>query len=166
MLTLLEPPSPVSSTGPREVERSLQTTPQLQEVLPMSSPPESHPGQHRDAAQSSRAIPVFKRLQARFKKTNKIQASHPPGQLSTTLGRPPDHRFNSQSQPTGDIATGRRSTMAAGQRVRVSVFFFGRQMTCGMSDKASQRVVAVRIDPVRCSVYSVAPLSILRDSVT
>ena len=167
MLTSLEPPSPPSSPGPCEVERSLQTTPQFPENLPMTTPPESYPEKHRDAAESSRVTPVFKRwFQTRFVKTSKNQASQPLYQLSTKSGRPLDLRSGSQLQPTADIAEGARWTMAAGKRSRVSVFFLGRQMMCSMSNKTSQRVVAVAIDPVRCSVYSLAPLFILRDSVT
>ena len=123
MLTLLEPPSPASSAGPREVERSLQTTPQLPGALPMDSPPGSYPEIHRDTAESSRVPPVFKRLQTIFKKTKKDQASQPPDQLSTKSGRPVDFRLNSQLQPPVDITKGGPSRFAAGKRVRVSVFF-------------------------------------------
>jgi hypothetical protein len=126
VLTLLEPPSPASSAGPREVEfipsRSLQTTPQLPGALPMTSPLESYPEKHRDAAESSRGTLVFKRwFQTRLAKTNKNQASQPPDQLSTKSGRPFDLRFNSQLQPTADIAKGGPSRFAAGKRVRVSI---------------------------------------------
>ena len=161
----LKPPSPASSAGQREVERSLESTPQLPETLPMTSPP--GPEQHRDAAESSRVTPLFKRLQTRFRKANKKQASQPPDPLSTEPGQPVDPRFDSQSRPTAHIAQKGPSRMAAGQRVRVSVFLFSDwQMMCGMPDKASQRAVAVAIDPVRCSVCSLAPLFTLRDSVT
>ena len=123
MLTSLEPPSPSSSAGPREVERSLQTISQLPGPLPMISPPE--PETHRGAAESSRIRPLFKRLQTRFRKTNKNGASQlePLDQLSTKSGQP-FNTFNSRSQPTASIAKKGPSLMAATQRVRVSVFFF------------------------------------------
>ena len=141
MLTSLEPPSPTSSGGPREVERSLQTTPQLPGALPMTSPPESE--NHRDAAESSRVTPVFKRwLQTRFKKTNENQAS----------------------QPTANITKKAPSRMAAARRVRVSIFL-SRQKVCDMSDEVSQRTVAKPVNWVRCSVCSLALLLILRRSV-
>ena len=152
VLTLLEPPSPESSHGPREVERSLQIIPQLPGALPMNSPPESYPD-HREAGESSRATPVSKRwFRTRFKKTNKSQASQPPDQLSTKSSHPIDPGFDSQSQPTASIAKKGPSTMAAGKRVRVSVFCFGRQKMCGVPDEVSQRAVAV--DLVRYSVCS------------
>ena len=161
----LEPPSPASSAGLREVECSPEPTPQLPETPPMTPPP--GPEQHRDTAESFRATPLFRRLQARFWKTNKKQASQPPDPLSTESGQPVNLRFDSRSRPTTNIAQKGPSRMAAGQRVRVSVFFFSDwQMMCGMPDKASQRAVAVAIDPVRCSVCSLAPLFTLRDSVT
>ena len=141
MLTLLEPPSPASSAGPREVERSLQTTPQLPEPLPMTSPPESCPEQHRDATQSSRVTPFFKRLQTRFTKTDKKQAVQPADQHSTESGQPANLRFDSRSQPTAHIAKTGPPTMAEGRRRPVSVIFFGREMVCGMSDEASQNTV-------------------------
>jgi hypothetical protein len=97
-------------------------------------------------------------------KTNKNPALQP-DQLSTESGQPVD-RFHSQSQPTANVALKGPSKMAAGKRVRVSVFFLGRQMVCGMSDEASQRAVAKPVNLVRCSVWSLAPLFILRDSVT
>ena len=139
MLKSLEPPSPASSAGPREVERSRQTTPQLPEPLPMTSPPESYPEQHRDATQSFRVIPLFKRLQTRFRKTNKNKASQPPDRLPTVSGRPVDLRLDSQSQPTAQKGL---SSMAETRRQRVSVFLFGKQHVCGMSDEASQRTVS------------------------
>ena len=126
MLTLLEPPSPASSARLREVERSFQTTPQLLGALPMASPPGSYPEKHHDTAESSRVPPVFKRLQTIFKKTKKDQASQLPNQLSTKSGRPVDFRLASQLQPPADITKGGPSRFAAGKRVRVSVFFFGR----------------------------------------
>ena len=52
--------------------------------------------------------------------------------------------------------------MAAGQRQRVGVFFFGRQY--GMSDEASQRTVSRSVNWVREPVCSLASLFILRDS--
>ena len=165
MLTLLEPPSPASSARLCEVECSLQTTPQLPGALPMASPPGSYPEKHHDTAESSRVPPVFKRLQTIFKKTKKDQASQPPNQLSTKSGRPVDFRLTSQLQPPADITKGGPSRFAAGKRVRVSVFlFFGRQQVCSISDEASQRVVAKPINLVRCSVWSLVPLFILRDS--
>ena len=162
MLTSLEPPSPASSAAPREVERSLQTPPQLPGALPMTSPPESYPEKHRDAAESSKVTPVFKRwFQTRFKRTGKNQTSQPPDQLSTKSGHPVNLGFDSQSQPTENIAKIEPSTMAAGKRVRVSDFFFGRQKVCGMPDEISQRAVAVNL--VR---YSVCPLSRCLSCVT
>ena len=132
MLTSLEPPSPASSTGPREVDRSLHTTPQFPEPLSRNSPPESYP-EHRDAAEPSRVTPVSKRwFRMRFKKTNKSQASQPQDQLSTKSSHPINPGFDSQSQPTANIAKKGPSTMAAGKRVRVSVFCFGRQKLCGV----------------------------------
>ena len=160
VLMLLEPPSPASSTGPREVERSLQPTPQLPETLPMTSPPE--PEQHRDAAESSRVTPLFKRLQTRFRNTNKSKTSQPPDQLSTQSGQPVNPRSDSQSPPTAHIANTGPSTMAAGRRQRVGVFFFGRQY--GMSDEASQRTVSRSVNWVREPVCSLALLFTLRDS--
>ena len=162
MLTSLEPPSPASLAGPHEVERSLQTTPRLPGALPLASPPESYPTTHRDAAQSSRFKPGFKGwLQTRFQKTNKNQASQPLDQLSTKYGRLVHLRFDSQSQPTANIANKGPARMAAGQRVRVSVFFFDRQYVCGTSDEASQRTVARPVNMVRCSVCLLALLFIL-----
>jgi hypothetical protein len=158
VLTSLEPPSPASSEGPREVDPSLKTTPQLPEALPMTSPPELHPERNRDAAESSRVTLVFKSkrwLQKKFEKPNKNQASRPPDQLSTNSGQPVD-RFDSQSQTTANITQSGPSKYAAGQRVRVSVFFFGKQQVCGMSDEVSQRSVAKPVDWVRCSVCSLA----------
>ena len=132
----------------------------------MTSPPESYPEKHRDAAKSSRATEVFKRwFQTRFEKTNKNQASQPPDQLSTKADRPVDLRFNYQPQPAANIAKAGRSRMAAPQRAQVSVFFFCRQEVCGMSDEASQQTVAELVNGVRRSVCSLAPLFILRDSV-
>ena len=149
MLTSLEPPSTASSAVLREVERSLQTTPQLPAPPTMTSPPE--PEKHRDAAESSSVTPVFKRLQTKFKKTNKIQVSQPPDQLSTKSGRPVNPLI-SQSQPTASVAKETPSRMATGQCMRVSVFFLGGQKMCGMSDEASQRAVARPVNWVRCSV--------------
>ena len=131
----------------------------------MTSPTVSYPEQHRDATQSSRVPPVFKRLQTRFKKTNKNRAVQPPDQLPTESGQPINLRFDSQSQPVADIANGGRSTMAEGRRQRVSVFFFGRQHVCGISNEASQRSVSRAVNWVRYSVCSLAPLFILRDRV-
>ena len=162
MLTSLEPPSPASSAGPREVERSHQTTPQLQEALPMTSPPHSCPEQHPDAAKSSRVTPFFKRLQTRFKKTDKKQAVQPPDRLSTETGQPVNLSPDSQSQPTAQKGL---SSMAETRRQRVSVFFFGRQHVYGMSDEVSQRTVSRAVKWVRCSVCSLAPLFILRRSI-
>ena len=54
--------SPASSAEPLEVERSLQTTPQLPAPLPITSPPESHPEKPRDAAESSRVTPAFQKV--------------------------------------------------------------------------------------------------------
>jgi hypothetical protein len=165
VLTSLEPPSPASSAGLREIERSLQTTPQLPEALPMTSPPESYPGKPHDAVASPRVPPVSKRwFRTRFKKINKNQASQPPDRLSTKSGQPID-RVGSQSQPTENIAQNRSSRYAAGKRQAVSVFFFGRQQVCGMSDEVSQRSVAKPVNWVRCSVYSLAPFFILRGRV-
>jgi hypothetical protein len=164
VLTSLEPPSPASPGGPREVEHSLQTTPQLPSPLRMISPPE--PEKHRDTGESSKVTPIFKRwLQTRFKKTNKNHASQLREQLSTESGQPVNLRFDYQSQPTANIPIKAPSRMAAAQRVRVSVFFFGRQQVCGMSDQASQRSIAKPVIWVRCSVCSLAPLFILRRSV-
>ena len=98
-----------------------------------------------------------------FKRTNRNQASRPPDQLSTKSGRPPNPS-NSRSQPTANTAQEGLSRMAAGKRVRVSVFF-GSQQVCSMSDEVSQRAVAKPVKLVRCSVWSLAPLFILRDSV-
>jgi hypothetical protein len=151
VLTSLEPPSPASSAEPREVDPSVQIAPHLPEALPMTSPPELHPEKHRDAAESSRVTLVFKSkrwLQKRFEKPNKNQASRPPDRLSTNSGQPVD-RFNSQSQTTANITQSGPSKYAGGKRVRVSVFFFGGQQVCGMSDQVSQRTVGV--DLVRCS---------------
>jgi hypothetical protein len=156
VLTSLEPPSPASSAGPREVERSLQTTPQLPGSLPMTFPPE--PEKHRDTGESPSVMPVSKRwFWARFKKIHKNQASQPPDQLSTKSGHPID-RVGSQTQPTEHIAQNRSSRYAPGKRQAVSVFFFGRQQVCGMSNEVSQRSVGKSVDWVRCSVYSLAPL--------
>ena len=158
MLTSLEPPSPASSAVPREVEfmpsRSLQTTPQLPGGLPMTSPPRSYPEKHRDTAESSRVPPVFKWLQTRFKQTKKNWALQPPDQLSTGSG-PPLNLSNSQGQATANIVQNGPARFAAGQRVRVSVFFFGRQrcVVCLMK-YVCQRAVAVNL--VRRSVCSLA----------
>ena len=106
----------------------------------------------------------FKRwLQTRFKKTNKNQASQPPDQLSTQSDRPVNPRFDFQSEPTANITTKPPSRMAATQRARVSIFFFGRQQVCGMSDEASQRTVAKPVNWVR---YSVCPLALYLSCVT
>ena len=166
MLTSLEPPSPASSAGPHEAEHSLQTTPQLPESLPMTSPPQSYPEQHQDTAQSSRVTPLFKRLRMRFRKTNKNKGPQPSNQHFTGFGQLADLRFDSQAQPITHVAKTGPSIIAEGRRQRVSVFSFDRQKVCSMSDNASQRVVAVRIHPVRCSVCSLAPLFTLCDSVT
>ena len=163
MLTSLEPPSPASSAGPHEAERSLQTTPQLPESLPMTSPPQTYSEQRQDTAQSSRVTPLFKRLRMRFRKTNKNKSPQPSNQHFTGFGQLADLRFDSQSQPITHVGP---SIIAEGRRQRVSVFSFDRQKVRSMSDKASQRVVAVRIHPVRCSVCSLAPLFTLCDSVT
>ena len=126
VLTSLEPPSPASSTGPREVDRSLQIISQLPEPLHITSPPD--PENRRDAIEPSKVTPASKRwFRMRFKKTNKTQASQPQDQLSTKSAHPVNLGFNSQSQPTVNIAKKGPSTMAAGKRVRVSVFCFGRQ---------------------------------------
>jgi hypothetical protein len=163
VLTSLEPPSPASSGGPREVER---TTPQLPGPMPMTSPPESYPEKPRDAVESPRVPPVSKRwFRTRFKKINKNQASKPPDRLSTKFGHPVRLGFDSQSQPTANVAQNGPSRYAAGQRQAVSVLFFGRQQVWGMSDEASQRSVAKPVNWVRCSVCSLAPLFILRRSV-
>jgi hypothetical protein len=167
VLTSLKPPSPASLVGPREVEftpsRPLQTTPQLPGALPMTFPP--GPENHRDGAESSSVTPVFKRwFQTRFANSNKNQASQPSDQLSAKSGRPVN-TFNPQSEPTANITKGGLSRMAAGQRVRVSAFFFGIQQVCSMSDEASQRAVAKPVNWVRYSVCSLAPLLILCDSV-
>ena len=165
MLTPLEPPSSASSSGPREVERSLQTTSQLPEALPVTPPPESYPEQHRDTVGSSRVTSVFKQwFQPRLKKTNRNQASQLPDPLSTKSGQP-INPFNSLSQPIANIELKEPSRMAAGQRERVSISFLGRQKMCGMSDGASQRTVAKPVIWVRCSVCSLGPLVMLRDSV-
>jgi hypothetical protein len=118
----------------------------------MTSPPESYPEKHRDAAESPRATPVYKRwFQTRFQKTNKNEATQSLDRLSVESGRPTS-LVNSQSQPTANIAKNGPSRMAAGQRVRVSVSFFGREKVCGMSDEASQRSVAKPVNWVRHSV--------------
>ena len=166
MPSSLEPPSPASSPGPREVEHSLQTTPQLPGVLSMTSSPESYPEKHHDAAESPRVAPVSKRwFQTRFKKAYRNQASQPPDQLSTKSSRPAN-LCNSQSQLTANIAKEVPSRMAAAQRVRVSGFSFGRKKVFGLSDETSQRTVAKPVNWVRCSVCLLVPLFILRDSVT
>ena len=153
VLTSLEPPSPASSTGPREVDRSLQIISQLPEPLHITSPPD--PENRRDAIEPSKVTPASKRwFRMRFKKTNKTQASQPQDQLSTKSGHPVSLGFDSQSQPTANIAKKGPSTMAAGKRVRVSVFCFGRQKMCGVPDEVSQRAVAV--DLVRYSVCLLA----------
>ena len=149
----LEPPSPASSTRPREVERSLQTAPQLLDSLPMTSPPETE--RHHDATESSRVTPLFKRLQTRFRKN---RASQPPNQHSAESGQPANLRFGSQSQLTAHIARAGPSTVAEGRRRPVSVFFFGRDKVCGMSDEAPQNTVGRRVKWVRCSVSLLAPL--------
>ena len=129
MLTSLEPPSPTSSAGPREVEfMPSQTTPQLPGApsLPMTSPPGSYPEKHRDTAESSRVPPVFKRLQTRFKQNKKNRALQPPDQLSTGPG-PPLNLSNSHGRATVNIVQNEPSRFVAGKRVRVSVVCFGRQ---------------------------------------
>jgi hypothetical protein len=151
VLTSLKPPSPASYSGPREVERLLQTTPQLPGAMPMTSPPESYPEKHRDTAESPRVPPVSKWLQTRFKKAKKNQASQPPDRLSTKSGQVVD-LLDSQSQPTANTTRNGRSRFSAGQRQAVSVFFFGRQQVCCMSDEVSQRTVGKSVDWVRCSV--------------
>jgi hypothetical protein len=155
VLTSLKPPSPAFSSGPREVERSLQTTPQLPGSMPMTSPPESYPEKHRDTAESPRVPPVFKRLQTRFKNAKKNQASQPPDQVSTKSGQLVD-LLDSRSQPTANIARNGPSRFSAGQRQAVSVFFFGRRQVCCMSDEVSQRTVGKSVDWVRCSVCPLA----------
>jgi hypothetical protein len=155
VLTLREPPSPASSAKLHEVERSLQTTSQLPEALPMTSPPESYPEKYHDTAESSRVPSVFKRLQTRFKRTKKNQASQPPDQHSAKSGQLID-LFNSQSQPTANIAYNGRSRFSAGQRQAVSVFFFGRRQVCCMSDEVSQRTVGKSVDWVRRSICPLA----------
>ena len=155
MLTSLEPPSPASSAGSREVERSLQTTPQLPEALPMPRPPELHRETPCDVGESSRVTPAFTTwFQTRFKKTYENQASQPSDQLSTKSGHPVNLGCNSQSQPTANIAQNGQSRFAAGKRSRVSVFLFDRQRVCGMSDKVSQRTIGVNL--VRCLVCPLA----------
>jgi len=133
MLTSLEPPSPASSTGPHEVDvappRSMRATPQLPVSLSIVSPPEtSSPKKHPDTPDSSEGISALERwLQARFRRTNKTWGSHPPDQLATSSVRPVNLRFNSQSQSRENTPKKGPPTMAAGQRVRVSVLFAGRQ---------------------------------------
>jgi hypothetical protein len=154
---LLEPPSPASSGGPREVERSLQTA-QLPEALPMISPPELHPEKHRDTAESSGVTLVFKSkrwLYKRFEKTNKNQTSQRPDQLSTKSGQL--DLLDSQSRPTVNIARNGPSRFAAGQRQPVSVVSFGRQQVCGLSDDESQRTVGKSVNWVCCSVCPLVP---------
>ena len=162
MLTPLEAPSPDSSTGPREVERSLQATPQLPEPLPMAPPPESE--KHCDAAESSRVAPVLKRwVPAKFKKTNKNQASQPPNQLSTESRLPDNHRSDSQSQPTPNMAG--PSRYAATQRVRVSVvpLVDNRHVVCltkHLSERSPKPLIGFVVQ-----VCSLAPLFIPRRRV-
>jgi len=138
VLTSLEPPSPASSAGPHEVEvtppRPLQAAPQLA-GLPsiVSSLGLSSPKKPRNAPNSSNDFSSIKRwLQARFEKTNKNQGTQLPDQLSTRSGRPVNLRLNSKSRPTENTTKKGPPRMAAGQRVRVSIFFIGRQtvMAC------------------------------------
>jgi hypothetical protein len=153
----LQPPSPASSAGPHDVDRSLQTTPQLPGPLPMTSPLE--PDKHRDTGESSRVAQEFRRwFRPRFEKINKNQASKLPDQPPTKFGHPLKLGFDSQSQPTANIAQNGPSRFAAGKRQAVSAFFFGRQKVFRTSDEVSQRSVGKSVDWVRCSVYSLAPL--------
>jgi hypothetical protein len=167
MLTSLEPPSPASSAGPCEVERSLQTTPQLPGPLPVTSPPESYPAKPRDAAESPRVTPVSKRwFRTRFKKINKSQASQPPDRLSTKSGHPVKPGFDSQSQPTASIAQNRPSRYAAGQRQAVSISSSvdNRCVVCltkYFSDRSENPSIGFVVQFIRWRRC----LSILRDSV-
>ena len=145
MLTLLEPPSPASSIGPREInvttQHSLQATPQLAGSLSIISPPEtSSPQKPLDTPDSSKVILALERwFRARFKKTNKSQGMPPPDQLSTGSGRPVNLRLDSQSQSTEDTPPKGPPTMAAGQRVRVSVLFIGGWAVVCLTNYLSER---------------------------
>ncbi|KAF8546548.1 hypothetical protein OG21DRAFT_1491091 [Imleria badia] len=139
-----EPPSPASSAGPREVEVMPPCSPQL--TGPLSLPESSSPTKPLDTLAPSKDSSVLERwLRTRSKKTNKNQSLQPPDGLSTTPSRPAKPRSRSKSPPRVNTANKRPSWFIPGQRVRVGVLFFARQMMY-MSDKSSQRAVAKPVD--------------------
>ena len=167
MLTLLEPPSPASSTGPREINvttrHSLQATPQLTGPLSIISPPEtSSPQKPLDTPDSSKGISALESwFRARFKKTNKNQVTQPPDQLSTRSGRPVNLRSNSRSQsikntPQKGPDDSCRATCASECPLRRWT------SSGGVSDELSQRTVWGSVNRARCLVFISAPLFILR----
>lgn len=84
----------------------------------------------------SGGIRVAKRwLQTVIKRGNKNQNSHQPDGISRDPGRAANPRSRSNSPAAGNTSNERPSWMAAGQRVRVSVLFFCRQMVRGVSDE-------------------------------
>ena len=146
MLTLLEPPSPASSAGPREVTvtppRSLRATPQWAGPLSIVFPPKtSSPKDPLDTPGSSKRIPALGRwLPARFKKTTKIQDSQPPDQPTTRSGRPLNLGPNSQSRSRENTTKKGPPTMAAGRRSRVSVLFtVGKVVVVYLTSHLSER---------------------------
>jgi len=130
VLTLLKPPSPASSAGPREVTvtplRPLQATLQWAGPLSIVSPPgSSSPTKPLDTPRSTKGISVLKRwFPGRFKKTTRNQGSQPPDRSATAwAGRPLDLGPNSQSRSRDNTPQKGPPTMAAGRRSRVSVLF-------------------------------------------
>lgn len=125
MLTLLEPPSPVSFVHTRKDKvppvGSSQAIPCLLDAPPTNAPPDACPERNLDTVEPSENIPVLKRwLQTRFKKSSKDPASHKPDRASKRSRRPAELQSRSQSPAGVNAANEGPSRMAAGQRVRVS----------------------------------------------
>jgi len=144
----------------------LQVAPQLLGPLSIISPPETPPPKKPlDTPNSSQGISALERLlPARFKRINKNRGSQPPDQLATKSGRLVDLGFNSQSRSRENTPKRGPPTMAAGQRVRVSILFAGRQ-TILVSDELSQRAVAKPVNWVCCLVSLSAPLFMLHNRI-
>ena len=123
MLTLLESLSLSSSSNPREDEvlpvGSSHAISQSSNAQPMTSPPEARAEENVDTVESSNRRSILKKWLQR--KSEKSSAPHKPDRLSGKSRKPADHPSPSHSPSRVDDRHEGPSTMAAGQRKRVSV---------------------------------------------
>lgn len=115
VLTLLEPPSPVSSADPREDKvpplDPSRTLSQPSDATPVTSSLDAHP-------ESSQRHSMFKKLLRR--KSKEDPTLHKPSRRSGKSRQPADHQSPSHSPTRVDDANERPSRMAAAERNAVS----------------------------------------------